>query len=62
MDLTISDLKKSGFGTPYTKINCLLEIMKFPRDDTKMSDYLEYAGTILENNLDIILKESLLTK
>jgi hypothetical protein len=61
-DLQISDLRGSGFGVPYTKINCLKEIMEFPGNDTKVIDYLKYSETILENNLDAISEESRLTK
>jgi len=57
-DLRISDLIKSGFGIPFTKIDCLKEIMKLPDDDTLVADYLEYSREILENNLKIISKEA----
>jgi hypothetical protein len=50
-DLRISDLKKSGFGIPYTKIDCLSEIMNFPDDNVRVVDYLNYAREVLETNL-----------
>jgi hypothetical protein len=61
-DLKISDLKRSGFGIPYTNIDCLKGIMKFPDDDEKIVDYLQYAKSVLENNLGIINKEAKLKK
>jgi len=57
-DLLISDLTKSGFGIPYTKINCLKGVMKLPGDNTSVADYLEYAKEILENNLEGVAEES----
>jgi len=58
-DLTISDLINSGFGIPYTKIECLKNIMKFPDINDKVIDYLKYSESILESNLEQIQKEAL---